>query len=62
MDQVMVDISNLDGVDIGSEVLIYGSHGGHVLRPEDVAKQAGTIPYELLVRIGKRVHRIFLEP
>ena len=35
---------------------------GNVLRPEQVAEQAGTITHELLVRLGRRVQRIFVEP
>ena len=32
----------------------------NVVRPEDVANQSETIPYELLTRIGPRVQRIFI--
>jgi alanine racemase len=27
-----------------------------------VSQMAGTIPYELLTRLGERVHRIYIEP
>jgi alanine racemase len=62
MDQIQVDITHVKGADIGAEVLLYGSHHGHMLRPESVAEKAGAIPHELLTRLGKRVHRIFVEP
>jgi alanine racemase len=62
MDQLQVDVTHVEGVDIGAEVLLYGAHGGHVLRPEKVAEQAGTIPHELLILLGRRVHRIYVEP
>jgi len=46
---------------VGDEVLVFGSRDGHTLRPEAVAEQAGTIPYELLVRVdSRRVQRIFV--
>ena len=62
MDQAQVDVTGIPGADVGREVLIYGSHGGHVLRPEHVAECAGTIPHELLIRLGRRVQRIYIEP
>lgn len=62
MDQTQVDLTDLDGIGVGAEVLLYGTHNGYTLRPEDVSYRAGTIPHELLVRLGPRVHRIFIEP
>jgi alanine racemase len=62
MDQMQVDLTDLPAAGIGAEVLLYGTHNGHVLRPEEVAEKAGTIPYELLTRVGARVHRIYIEP
>jgi Alr-MurF fusion protein len=62
MDQMQIDITGIDSVRIGAEVLIYGAREGHVIRPENVAANANTIPHELLIRLGERVHRIFIEP
>ncbi len=62
MDQMQVDITKIPGINIGAEVLLYGTHSGHTLRPEEVAEQAGTIAHELLTRLGERVHRIYVEP
>jgi len=62
MDQMQIDLTDIPGVSAGTEVLIYGTHNGQTLRPELVADQAGTIAYELLTRVGERVHRIYIEP
>ena len=62
MDQMLVDISDIDGADVGAEALLYGAHNGYVIRPEYVAEMAGTIPHELLILLGRRVHRIYVEP
>jgi alanine racemase len=62
MDQIQVDLTHIKGADLGAEVLLYGTHNGHALRPEVIAEKAGTIAHELLTRLGKRVHRIFVEP
>ncbi|HKD82376.1 MAG TPA: alanine racemase [Candidatus Angelobacter sp.] len=62
MDQMQIDVTDIPGVSVGSEVLLYGTHNGHTLRPEEIAEKAGTIAYELLTRVGERVHRIYVEP
>jgi Alr-MurF fusion protein len=62
MDQMQIDVTDIPDVNIGAEVLLYGTHNGHTLRPEQVSQMAGTIPYELLTRLGERVHRIYIEP
>jgi alanine racemase len=62
MDQMQIDLTDIPGVSIGAEVLLYGTHNGYTLRPEQVSQMAGTIPYELLTRLGERVHRIYIEP
>ena len=61
MDSLAVDLSDLPTAEIGAEVLLFGAHEGGEIRPEAVAEQAGTIPYELLVKIdNRRVQRIFV--
>jgi alanine racemase len=62
MDQMQIDVTDIPDAGIGAEVLLYGTHNGHTLRPEEVSQMAGTIPYELLTRLGERVHRIYIEP
>ncbi len=62
MDQMQIDVTDIPDANIGAEVLLYGTHNGHTLRPEQVSQMAGTIPYELLTRLGERVHRIYIEP
>jgi alanine racemase len=62
MDQMQVDLTDIPDASIGAEVLLYGTHNGYTLRPEQVSQLAGTIPYELLTRLGERVHRIYIEP
>ncbi|HET8892128.1 MAG TPA: alanine racemase [Candidatus Angelobacter sp.] len=62
MDQMQIDLTDIPDAGIGAEVLLYGTHNGHTLRPEQVSQMAGTIPYELLTRLGERVHRIYVEP
>jgi alanine racemase len=60
MDSMVVDLSAAPDAAAGSEALLFGVHHGAVLRPEEVAAQAGTIPYELLARLGPRVQRVYV--
>jgi alanine racemase len=59
MDLITLDVGNAP-VEIGDPVLVFGmpAGGGSPLRVEEVAEAAGTVPYELLVRVGARVPRI----
>ncbi|HWO00246.1 MAG TPA: alanine racemase [Blastocatellia bacterium] len=59
MDSMLVDLSDVPAADLGTDVLIYGSYGGYVIRPEAVAQASDTIAYELLARLGPRVQRVF---
>jgi alanine racemase len=57
MDFVGCDVGDAD-VAIGDEALIFGQGAGGGIPVEELARAAGTIPYELLVRVGLRVPRI----
>ena len=61
MDQTVIDVTNFPYIHPGNEVVIIGKQGGEEIRAIDIAKQIGTINYEIVSRIGKRVKRIFLE-
>ncbi len=56
MDQCIVDISETPDVKIGDEVIIFG---GDPTRLDRLAESAGTINYELVCLVGKRVARIY---
>jgi alanine racemase len=56
MDFVTVDVGE-EPVTIGEEAILFGEGQGAVLPVEEAALAAGTISYELLVRVGSRVPR-----
>ena len=56
MDMCMVDLSALPAAEVGSPVEIFGDHAPLPL----LAEQAGTIPYELMCSVSKRVPRVYL--
>lgn len=57
MDQCMVDVTDIDKVDIGEEVILFGA-GGRTA--EEVAEWLDTISYEVICMIGKRVPRQYI--
>jgi alanine racemase len=60
MDSMAIDLTAVPRAAVGDEVLLFGSHEGQTLRPEEVAATAGTIPYDLLVHVdSRRVQRLF---
>ena len=58
MDMLMADVTGLD-VSPGDEVVIIGAQGGDRIDVREMAAQVGTIPYEILCRIGSRIERIY---
>ncbi|MCK6458998.1 MAG: alanine racemase [Planctomycetes bacterium] len=59
MDYLMVDVGRVPGVSVGDEVVLIGASGGERVTVKELADRAGTIPYEILTRLGKRVARTF---
>jgi alanine racemase len=59
MDSAMVDITGIEGVDVGDKVVIFSAEAGMTL--EDMAKTLDTIPYEIMTSISARVKRIYTE-
>ena len=60
MDQLMIDISNIDGVKVGDEVTVIGDGKNNTFSFDEMAKLTGTINYELVCLVGKRVPRVYI--
>jgi alanine racemase len=58
MDQAVLDVTEIPGVEPGDEVVILGEQGGESITAFDHAEATGTIPWEVFTRIGARVLRI----
>jgi len=61
MDQLMCDVSDIDGVHVGSVVTIFGKDAGEFIGADEFAKNASTISYEIICGISKRVPRVYLK-
>jgi len=60
MDLTMVDVSHVKNSKIGEKVILIGEEGKERITAKDVAEWAGTIPYEIITRISRRVPRIYI--
>lgn len=59
MDHLMVNVTDIPGTQRGDEVVIYGSQGADEITVEEAAAQIGTVNYELLCAVDKRVSRFY---
>ena len=59
MDMLTADVTDIDGVSTGDEVVFLGAQGDKSIDAREVADWIGTIPYEILCRLGSRVERVY---
>ena len=60
MDQMMVDITHLENVQIEDEVTLVGTDRENKITAEELAEMAGSFNYEFVCGIGKRVTRTYI--
>jgi alanine racemase len=58
MDMSMIDVTGTD-VQPGDDVVIVGQQGSESIGVREIAAAIGTIPYELLCRVGARIQRLY---
>jgi len=58
MDQMMVDITDSNDIDVGSTMLLLGSDGEKTISPTDWAIKSNTIPWEILCSFKNRLPRV----
>lgn len=57
MDQTLIDVTQIEGVRAGDEVVVLGQSGQESISAYDLAEQSGTITNEVLSRLGSRVEK-----
>ncbi len=60
MDQLVADVSGIEDVRISDEVTLIGRDGSEEITAEEIAQHQGSISYEVICDIGKRVPRVYL--
>ncbi len=61
MDLIVVKLERSGWHSVGDEVVLIGRQGNEEISVNEIAEKAGTIPYEILTQIGKRVQRTYKE-
>jgi alanine racemase len=66
MDMCMLDVTDIPGADVRDEVVVFGPQEGPLgkdcITADEVADHAGTIAWEVLTSISRRVPRFYREP
>ncbi|MCI3922990.1 alanine racemase [Paenibacillus sp. TRM 82003] len=57
MDQTMIDVTSIPDASVGDEVVLIGCSGERSIAVDDVADRIGTINYEVVCLVGRRVPR-----
>lgn len=60
MDQMLVDVTGIENVNVTDKVTLIGKSGDVTYTADDMAKDLGTIGYEVLCNISKRVQRFYI--
>src|SRR4030095_1764106 len=60
MDLMMIDVSKIVDARAGDEVVLMGRDGNEEVSCAELARLAGTIPWEITTRIGARVRRVYI--
>lgn len=58
MDSFMIDVTELEEVEVGDEVFIWDNEN---ITVEEIAKECGTINYEIISTVSNRVPRVFIK-
>ena len=60
MDQTIVDVSNCPAAAIGAPVVLIGRDGDSEITAGEFSRQSGSIPWETLCSVTKRVTRVYV--
>jgi len=59
MDMCMIDVTGVPEARVGDVVTVFGSDEGEFISVDELAEKAGTISYEMLCGVGKRIPRLY---
>ena len=61
MDQIMVDVSKVKSVKVGTTAVILGTQKQNSISADELAEYAGTISYEIVCSLGNHLPRVYRE-
>ena len=59
MDQCMIDVTTVPDIKIDDEVVLFGKQEGTELPVEELSNILGTINYEIICMLARRVPRVY---
>ena len=57
----MVDVTNIEGVEVGDEAVLLGTQAELTISAAHIATLTGSISWEVLCAIGARVNRVLTD-
>jgi alanine racemase len=60
MDQCMINVTGVENVRIGEEVVLFGRQGEAEISADELARALGTINYEITCMVADRVPRVYI--
>ncbi|MBQ3086957.1 MAG: alanine racemase [Clostridia bacterium] len=61
MDQCLLDVTGLQGIEEGTQITVMGSIGGRSVSADFLGEKAGLINYELICGLSRRVPRVYID-
>ena len=56
----MIDVTDVEGVEIGDEIVLFGHENPLYPTVEEIAGILGTINYEFICMMGRRIPRVYI--
>jgi alanine racemase len=60
MDLTMIDVTGIDGVSEGDEVVLLGRQGTSTITARELSSRINTIPYEIITSLGSRARKEYV--
>ena len=61
MDHCMIDVSKVENINVGDEVVLFGPQKNEMVSIDEIAKKLNKINYEVITSISKRVPRVYIK-
>ena len=61
MDQCMIDVTDIDDIVVGDEVVLFGYGEEAYPHVDEIANKLNTINYEIVCMVGRRVPRVYIQ-
>jgi alanine racemase len=60
MDLTMIDVTDIDDISIGEEVVLLGQQGDDIITAKELSTRINTIPYEVITSLGNRANKEYI--